>query len=170
MAEHSCSPNIDIKISTALEIWYYSSWNLIECHAFNSFVTDVIIHMLKIPSERYRLLQCLLFVTNSLETVWSGIFSKACTMHLTLLEFKPERVLSLTSANDKVGQHQILWKVQSFMLIERKMTEGLILDSSQWDLWVWKKLMAGSCERNRISAIGLQRMTLTSAMHPDMLT
>lgn len=85
---------------------YYSSWNLIECHTSNSCVTDVIIHMLEIPSERYRLLQCLLFITNSRNHMeWD--FSKACTMDLTLLTFKPERVLSLTSMEPEVGQHQL---------------------------------------------------------------
>lgn len=73
---HSRWANTDINIPTALEIWYYSLWNLIERHAFNSCITDVIIYMLEIPSEKYRLLQCLLFITNSLETIWSGIFQK----------------------------------------------------------------------------------------------
>lgn len=35
-------------------------------------------------------------------------FSKARTMDLTMLQFKPERVLLLTSVEPEVGQHQLL--------------------------------------------------------------
>lgn len=52
------------------------SWNLIKCYTYNSCVTDIIICMLEIPYERYELLQCLLFTTNSLEIIWRRIFQK----------------------------------------------------------------------------------------------
>lgn len=80
-------------------------------------------------------------------------------MDLTLLEFKPERVLSLTSVEAEVGQCQFLQQIQFFKLIEKDVTEELILDSSQWDL------MAGSCVKNRTSSAGLHRSPLVSAMH-----
>lgn len=91
-------------------------------------------------------------------------------MDLTFLKFKQERFLSLTSVENDVGQHQLLKKIQSVMLIKRKTTEGLILDWSQWKLWMWKILMTGSCERNSSSAIGLQKTTSALVTDLDMLT
>lgn len=89
-------------------------------------------------------------------------------MDLTFLKFKQERVLSLTSVENEVRQHQLLKKIQYVMLI--KTTEGHILDWSQWKLWMWKILMTGSCGRNGSSAIGLQRTTLVLVTNLDMLT
>lgn len=56
------------------------------------------------------------------------------------------------------------------MIIKGKTTKGLILYSSQWGLWMWKILMTVSCERKSSSATGLQRKTLASNIHPDILT